>query len=109
MKRSEIWTAASGSGYGTKPRPVVIIQDDQYSRTESVTVCPITSDQTGAVFLRPSITPNSANGLEQESYLMIDKIYTLKRDRLGKPLGSLSAQDMGRLERSMAVFLGLAR
>ena len=31
MKRGEVWTAAAGSGYAGKPRPVVIIQDDPLS------------------------------------------------------------------------------
>ena len=33
MRRGEIWTAAAGSGYVGKPRPVVIIQDDRFDAT----------------------------------------------------------------------------
>jgi mRNA interferase MazF len=31
MKRGEIWSVAGGGDYTNKPRPVVIVQDDQFS------------------------------------------------------------------------------
>ena len=31
MKRGEIWTMAGGSGYASKARPVVIVQDDAFA------------------------------------------------------------------------------
>ena len=42
MKRGEIWTVAGGSDYTGKPRPAVIVQDDRYDSTNSVTICPLT-------------------------------------------------------------------
>ena len=38
MKRGELWTTADGSGYASKPRPVVIVQDDAFTARDSVTV-----------------------------------------------------------------------
>lgn len=109
MRRGEIWTAASGSGYSGKPRPAVIVQDDQFFETASVTICLLTTVRTEELPIRLKIESTSRNGLERESYLMVDKINTVRREKLGKKMGSLSARDMGRLDRSMAVFLGLAR
>lgn len=109
MRRGEIWTAASGSGYSGKPRPALIVQDDQFFETASVTICLFTTVTTEELPIRLRIESTSGNGLERESYLMVDKINTVRREKLGKKMGSLSAQDMGRLDRSMAVFLGLAR
>ena len=37
MKRGEIWTV-SGAGYAGKPRPAVIVQDDRFDATASVTI-----------------------------------------------------------------------
>jgi len=39
---------------------------------------------------------------------MVDKLNTMRRDKLGQRMGVLSNEDMMRLERSMVVFLGLA-
>ena len=109
MRRTEVWTAASGSSYGGKPRPVVIVQDDLFSATNSITVCPFTTDSTDVPLIRPLIASSTDNGLRQPSRLMVDKLNTMRRDQLGERLGKLSNEDMLKLERSMVVFLGLAR
>lgn len=85
MKRGEISTAAAGSGYAGKPRPVVIVQDDLFVGTASVTICAFTTDPTDA--------PSSAFWW---------------RRKLIERVGQLSAPDMTRLDQSIAVFLGLA-
>ena len=108
MKLAEIWTAAAGTGYAGKPRPVVIVQDDRFDGTTSVTVCPFTSDVTDVPLVRPLVQPSPHNGLDQASRLMVDKLNTMRRDKLGQRMGVLSNEDMMRLERSMVVFLGLA-
>ena len=38
MRRGEIWTAAAGSGYVGKPRPVAIVQDDRFDATDIVSM-----------------------------------------------------------------------
>lgn len=108
MKRGEIWTAAAGSGYAGKPRPVVIIQDDLFDATDSVTVCAFTTDPTDAPLFRIPIDADDTTGIRQPSRLMIDKITTVPRSKLGERVGRLSDDDMTRLGRSIAVFLGLA-
>ncbi len=40
---------------------------------------------------------------------MVDKTTTVRHAKLGEKLGSLSNEDMIRLERAIAVFLGIAR
>ena len=63
MRRSEIWTAAGSSGYAGKPRPVVIVQDDRFDATESVTVCAFTTHPTDAPLIRLTVEPDDVNGL----------------------------------------------
>ena len=58
MKRGEIWTVAGGKDYAGKPRPVVIVQDDRFDMTDSVTVCAFTTDPTDAPLLRLPIEPS---------------------------------------------------
>jgi mRNA interferase MazF len=108
MRRGEVWTVSS-SGYAGKPRPAVIIQDDRFDATASVTVCVFTTDKTEAPLFRIRIGPSDANGLRTESRLMVDKITTVPKDRLGERIGRLDNADMVRLNRAILVFLGLAQ
>ncbi|MGH2710857.1 MAG: type II toxin-antitoxin system PemK/MazF family toxin [Actinomycetota bacterium] len=108
MRRGEIWTAAGGSGYAGKPRPVAIVQDDRFDATVSVTVCPFTTDSTDAPLFRLHVEPDEMNGLDEPSRLMVDKLTTVPRSKLGERLGRLSDEDMVRLGRGAIVFLGFA-
>ncbi len=108
MKRGEIWTASGGPDYAGKPRPVVIIQDDRFDATASITVCALTSSEVEAPVARPAIEPTETNGLRVSSRLMVDKITTVPKKRLGYRLGMLEDEDMTRLDRAIVVFFGLA-
>lgn len=107
VKRGEVWTV-SGSGYAGKPRPAVIVQDDRFDATESVTICAFTTDATEAPLFRPAIEPDDRNGLRLTSRLMVDKIATVPRNRLVERIGRLQAEEVVRLNRAIAVFPGLA-
>lgn len=109
MKRGEIWTVAGGADYAGKPRPAVILQDDLFDATASITVCPFTSHLTSAPLLRILIEPSDGNGLRAPSDLMIDKITTVSKTKLRRRVGRLSPKDVVRLNRAVVVFLGLAR
>ncbi len=107
MKRGEVWTV-SGAGYAGRPRPAVIVQDDRFDATASVTVCVFTTDETEAPLFRLAVTPNERNGLRSVSRLMVDRLSTVSKERLGGRIGRLDDEDMVRLNRAMLVFLGLA-
>ena len=106
MKRGEVWTV-SGAGYAGKPRPAVIVQDDQFDATASITICVFTTDQTEAPLIRLPVEPSDSNGLKAVSRLMADKITTVPKGRLGQRIGLLSTPDMERLNIAIARFLGL--
>jgi mRNA interferase MazF len=108
MRRGEIWTAAGGKEYVGKPRPVVIVQDDRFHATASVTVCAFTTDPTEAPLFRLSVAPNARNGLRSPSRLMVDKVTTVAKAKLGSRVGLLDDEDLVRLNRALLVFLGLA-
>lgn len=108
MRRGEIWTAAAGSGYVGKPRPVAIVQDDRFGATSSVTVCAFTTDATEAPLFRIRIEPDETNGLHEVCSLMVDKITTVPRSKLGARIGRLGDEQMVALGRATLVFLGLA-
>lgn len=99
---------AGGSGYAGKPRPAVIVQDDRFGATDSVTICAFTSDPTDAPLIRLPIAPNERNRLRARCSLMVDKITTVRRSKVRRHVGSLDDKDVMRLNRAMLVFLGLA-
>jgi mRNA interferase MazF len=108
VKRGEIWTAAGGKDYAGKPRPVVIVQDDRFAGTDSITICAFTSDPTDAPLFRPAVEPSETNGLKTTSRLMVDKVTTMPKAKLGDHIGRLADHDVVRLNRAMMIFLGLA-
>lgn len=107
MNRGEVWTAI-GSGHAGKPRPIVIVQDDRFDATASVTVALLTTDRTDLPLFRLPIEPSALNGLREPSAVMADKVMTIRRDNLGERIGRLGDDDMVRLDRALVVFLGIA-
>ena len=108
MKRGEIWTAAGGQGYAGKPRPVVIVQDDRFDATQSVSICGFTTTEVEAQYVRLPILPTDANCLKEASHLMVDKLSTVPRNKLGRRIGRLDEDDVVRVNRAMMMFLGLS-
>lgn len=108
MRRGELWTVAGGV-CASKPRTAVIVQDDVFEGTDSVTVAPLTSTLTDAPLLRFRVVSDELNGLSQDSDVMVDKLTTARRGSVHSRIGRLSSQQVVELERLIATFLGLAR
>jgi mRNA interferase MazF len=107
VRRADIWTVSGGASYTGKPRPAVIVQDDHFD-TDSVTICPFTTDPTDAPLLRLLIEPGAGNGLAAASRIMVDKVTTVRRSQLGAKIGVLDDASVLRLNRALVVFLGIA-
>ena len=108
MRRGEIWTVAGGEDYAGKPRPAVILQDDRFDATDSLTICAFTTDPTEAPLFRLKVAPNETNGLRTPCRLMVDKITTVPKAKLGDRIGRLDDEDVVRVNRAVLVFLGMA-
>jgi mRNA interferase MazF len=108
MRRGDIWTVSGGKDYAGKPRPIVIVQDDAFDATDSITVCPFTTDPTEAPLFRLPVEPSERNGLRSSSRLMVDKITTVPKCKVGERIGRLDDEDMVRLNQAVMVFMGLA-
>ncbi|MGV6876026.1 type II toxin-antitoxin system PemK/MazF family toxin [Pseudochelatococcus sp. B33] len=108
MRRGEVWTVSGGKDYAGKPRPVVIVQDDSFDATDSITICAFTTDPTDAPLFRLVVEPNERNGLRSPCRLMVDKITTVPKAKIGVRVGRLDDEDMVRLNQAMTVFLGMA-
>ena len=107
MRRAEIWTVSGGPDHAGKPRPAVILQDDRFD-TDSITLCPFTTDSTDAPLFRLVIEATPTTGLGTTSRLMVDKITTVRRAKLGERIGELDDADVVRLNRAVVTFLGIA-
>ena len=108
MRRGDVHTVCGGKDYAGKPRPAVIVQDDSFDATESVTICAFTTDPTEAPLFRLRVEPNELNGLLGTCRLMVDKITTVPKAKIGARIGRLDDEDILRLNRAVLVFLGLA-
>jgi mRNA interferase MazF len=108
LKRGDIWTVSGAPGYGGKPRPVVIVQGIGLAETQSVTVCGFTTDPRLAPTFRFPVSPTPSNGLRIPCQLMIDKIITVPKSRLGTQVGRLDDHVLKWFDRAIVVYLGIA-
>jgi mRNA interferase MazF len=108
VRRGEVWTVAAGAGYAGKPRPVVIVQDDAFDGTDSVMICAFTTDPTDAPLFRLLVEASDTNGLQAGCRLMVDKLITVRRSKMGGRIGRLDVEDVVRMNRAILVILGLA-
>jgi mRNA interferase MazF len=104
MRRGDVVTVAGGV-YANKPRPALVVQDDRFDATDSLTICPFTSTEVDAPLLRVPVTADEENGLDQDSFLMVDKITTVRRSN-ARGVGRLEATTLVEFERRLLVFLG---
>jgi len=86
----------------------VLLQDDRFDATESVTVCPFTTTDVAAPLLRVPVPIDDVSGLDAASWVMIDKITTVRRAHVKQRIGRLSTAQLGQVERLLMAFLGLA-
>ena len=108
MKRGTFVTIALQGDFG-KPRPALVIQADQFQSHASVTVLLLTSLRIAAPLLRVNVEPSVENGLQSTSQIMIDKVMTVKTDKVGPAFGQIDADTFVEVERCLAVFLGITK
>ncbi len=108
VKRGDVVTVAAAGNYG-KPRPAVVVQTDAFPDAHrSVVICQMTSELSDAPDFRVTIEPDEANGLRARSQIMADKPVTVRRERIGKTIGRLSADNTRRFNVAIAFVMGLA-
>jgi mRNA interferase MazF len=84
------------------------VQDDGFDATDSITICAFTTNETQAPLFRLVVEPNEHNGLRGGCRLMVDKLTTVSKTKLGSRIGRLGDEDILRLNQALIVFLGLA-
>jgi mRNA interferase MazF len=110
MHRGDIVIIAQKGAYEGKPRPAIIIQNEQLIDTHpSILVCLVTGSDEAAsgAFYRIPVEPTSANGLKKASIIQADRIVTVRIANLGQVIGRLDEATTGRLNTALALFQGL--
>lgn len=107
MQRGDFVTVALQGDFG-KPRPALVIQSDLFALHASVVVLPVTSVELAAPLFRIGVEPDEANGLQRRSQVMVDKVQSVPRDRLGPAFGRLDDATLVAVNRALALYLGLA-
>lgn len=108
MRRGDVVTMTAKGHYSGKPRPALIVQDDRFGELAIVTLCLLSSELIDAPLLRLAVEPSSENGLRNACQIMIDKLVTVPREKIGPRIGTLDREAMIQVDRSLALFLGLA-
>lgn len=105
--RGDVVLVVASGDYG-KPRPAVIVQSDLFNDTHaSLTVCPVTSSLVDAPLFRVALKPTRANGLTRNSQVMVDKIQTLRRDRIRERVGAIGPSPMAGVDAALRLWLRL--
>ena len=107
MKRGDLVTIALQGDYG-KPRPALVVQSDLFSEHPSVTILPVTSDLRKAPLFRIDVEPTTVTNLEKRSQVMVDKVQTVPREKVGAAFGRIDDAAMLTINRALAVWLGFA-
>ncbi len=108
MMRGDFVTIAMQGDFG-KPRPGLVIQADLFKAHATVTLLLVSSTLVNAPLMRITVQPSEENGLQKPSQVMVDKVMTVKRSKIGKTIGRIDADAMVEIERSLVVFLGIAK
>jgi mRNA interferase MazF len=107
LKRGDIVTVVLPREFG-KPRPALVVQSDLFAEHSTVTVVPLTLELRDLPLFRITVEPTVENGLHQRSQLMIDKLQTIAKSRIGERLGRLEQESRTATDRALALWLGFA-
>ncbi len=108
LRRGDIVTVAAPGDYG-KPRPAVVIQTDALNEAESegVVLALMTGTLRAAPLLRLTVEPLPETGLSKPTQVMVDKLTTVRLERIGNVIGRLPERDLVALNRLLAFVIGL--
>ena len=107
MKRGSVVTVAIQGDFG-KARPALVVQSDLFADHSTVAVLLMSSNIVDAPLIRLDVEPSDQNGLRALSQIAIDKMFTVRREKIGSVIGQLEDDTMVAVNRAMVVFYGLA-
>ena len=106
MRRGEIWTVLA-DGYARKPRPVVVVQNDEIEGFDSTVVCLMTSFTSDDMTTLVTVLPSMQNAVIKIILVMTEKILAVHTSALGQRIGILEDDVMRQVEKKLAHVLAL--
>ena len=73
-----------------------------------MTLLPVTGEIRGAPLFRVTVEPSEANGVKKVPQVIVDNPVSARHERIGKPFGNLEDETLLRVNRALAVWIGLA-
>jgi mRNA interferase MazF len=108
MRRGDIVTVAFQGDF-RKPRPALIIQSDVFNEIHAtITVSLMSSEIVDAPLFCITVAPTPENRLEKIGQMQVDKIMTIRRDRIGAVIGRVDDDTLVGVKRAVAVWIGIA-
>src|SRR5690606_24955785 len=112
VKRGQVWFVDLGDPVGSQSglrRPVLIVQDDlpTDSRLGAVMVAPMTSNLQRALAVGNVEVSARQSNLPRASVVLVCQVMTVDKSLFGKQQGSLSSRVMAKVDRGLALALGL--
>src|SRR5690348_8528156 len=111
-RRGEIWDVNWSPGRGAEQqgtRPALIIQNDRGNASPSypLTIVASMSRTERELPLHVRIAPNDENGLSDYTDVKCEQLMTIEKSRLLRKRGSISAEEMHRVDLALRVSLSL--
>lgn len=106
IKRGEIWSVL-WTGLAGKPRPALVIQAEEYRTTETDILALVTSEENPSEYLRIPIKADDENGLNNDSFICLDKLMAIPIEKLGQKFGVVSDEVMKKVDEHLIKILGL--
>ena len=103
MNRGDVWELDLGGRAGRRP-VVVLTRQAVLPHLHSVTVAEITSKGKG---YPTEVSIGQRANLRRESYVQLDNVQTVSKDRFVKYLGALDPDTMHTVGRTLILALGL--
>lgn len=108
LSRGDVVTVAGAGDFAGKPRPAVVVQSNLFNETHaSFTVVPVSTTMVDASLFRIDLRATRENGLRARSQAMVDKVTTVRRDRVGARIGALGASELEQLDQALRLWLSL--
>ena|ERR1700733_13775635 len=108
MIRGDIVVLATKGADSGKPRPALVVQSDLFNEVHaSLTLCPITADCIDASLFRIAVPPGARTGLRVPSQVMVDKLVSVPRSSIAKPIGRCDSEELLTVDQALRRWLAL--
>ena len=108
IRHGAIVLVASAPDRADRARPCVVVQSDLFNATHrTVTLCPLTDVVGGEALFRVAFSPREYTGLSVECEVQIDKITSVRRERIVRVIGQSSPTRMEQVDQALRRWLML--